>query len=265
MNNQFILITGASSGIGKELALELAQKKHNLVLIARRGTLLAQLKDQIEHDHNINVVCFSFDLADKNERSIKLAEIFSTYKIIQVYNNAGVGTYAPFANTDLDDHFKTIEVNVSALVEITHMACKHMLTHGLPSHITNIASMAAFVSMGQYSIYCGTKHFVRSFTEALAIEMKNTKIKFTCISPGGVETEFLSKAGQKLESGNSLILMKSNRVAKEAINAVENENLHHTPGLLNQLSLLIMKLLPKQLGNRLATFAMNKATSSTHS
>lgn len=260
--NEFTLISGASSGIGRSLANRLARDGKNLILLARRAELLSSLQAELEKKYSVEVVWFGVDLVDKEQRADILKKIFGKYCITTIYNNAGIGNYAPFLRNDLDDHFRSIELNVDAVVQISYLGCKHMLDHGIASNIVNIASMASFVSMARYSVYCGTKHFVRSFTEALALEFEKTNISFTCISPGGVATEFLNKAGQRLKVDESYVLMSSDKLADDVVVAVRKKKLHYTPGFLNQISLILMKFLSKKLGNKLATFAMEKATSS---
>lgn len=264
MNETYSLITGASSGIGKSFAEQLAAKKKNLILIARREELLNEIASELRLKFQIKVSVYALDLMKGQDNRETFSQIFKEHCITEVYNNAGAGHFAPFVETKLEDLLTNVDLNIKALVELTHISATHMRTHQRPSKIINIASMASFLSMGNFSVYCGTKHFVRSFTEALAIELKNSNISFTCISPGGVATEFLQHAGQKLNTSSSYVLMDSNVLVRKSLNAIESGKLHYTPGVLNQISLILMKFLPKQLGNRIASYAMQKSATSTY-
>lgn len=262
MSDIYTLITGASGGIGKAFAEELAKRGNNLILIARREEVLRDIAARLRQEFSVKVEIRAVDLINSEQRANELDTLFQSFTITHVINNAGMGHYQKFVESNLAASENTIKLNIDALVEVTHRAANHMQKHGKSSQITNIASMAAFVSMAQYSIYCGTKHFVRSFTEALAIELKESNIHFTCISPGGVATDFLEKAGQELHVKKSLVLMEPDLLVKKSLKAIGNKKLHYTPGLINQITLILMKILPKQLGNKVATFGMRKATGS---
>lgn len=264
MSVDFTLITGASSGIGKSFAEQLAAKKKNLILIARREERLNELAIELKKKHQIEVTVYPMDLLETSINRSKFDQIFQDHTVTELYNNAGVGHYAPFIETKLTDQLTTINLNITALTELTHIAVKHMTSHGRESRIINIASMASFISMANFSVYCGTKHFVRSFTEALSIEFKNSNIGFTCISPGGVATEFLEHAGQNVQSDSSFVLMDPNVLVRKSLRAIEQGKLHYTPGAHNRFVLILMKFLPKQLGNKIATLGMQRSAKSNY-
>lgn len=259
MSENYTLITGASSGIGKSFADELASRGENLILLARREERLQSIAKELKEKFKIEVEIFPIDLLDRKKRDLVFKNIFSSFKVTHVINNAGVGFFRKFASDELRNHHNTLNLNIDALVDLSYNAIKHMQEHKISSHITNISSIASFVSIDKFSVYCGTKHFVRSFSEALSIELADSNINVTCISPGGVATEFLGKAGQSVGANESIFLMDSQVLVEKSLKAITHNKLHYTPGVANQLTLVLMKFLPKQIGNRLASFVMNKA------
>lgn len=263
MIESYSLITGASSGIGRALAYKLASDQHNLILVARRESKLLAIKKEIQAKYpELNIVVSPCDLTD----SVKLEEVFTTlfdsYRVDHIFNNAGMGYFSSFKDLEFQKHRETIALNITSLTHLCHMATEHMLKHDFPAHIINIASMASKVSFSNFSVYCASKHYVRSLSESLAIELGHTNISVTCISPGGVNTEFLGKAGQKLARGGEIFLMSPSKLAEKILDAVKRKKIHYVPGMMNYLALCLLKFLPTQLANRIASKAMSKTVDS---
>ena len=193
------LITGASSGIGKELARIHASKGGNLILVARRTEALEALKTELESTYGIQVNTFTQDLTQAH--AAKKVYDFVNHSGLEVdylMNNAGFGGHGVFIDRPLDKDLEMIQLNVSALVELTHLFLQDMKERGY-GKILNTASTAGFLPGPLQATYFATKAFVISFTEGLSYELRNSGITVTALCPGPVKTEFEHVAG--LEGG----------------------------------------------------------------
>lgn len=194
------LITGASSGIGKELARIHAAKGGNLVLVARRTDSLEELKSELESKHEVKVTIFSQDLSEPHAAK-KVFDFIqkSGIEIEYLMNNAGFGGHGEFVDRPIEKDLEMIQLNVSALVELTHLVLQDMKARR-SGKILNTASTAGFLPGPLQTTYFATKAFVVSFTKGLAYELRNSGITVTALCPGPVKTEFEHVAG--LEGGN---------------------------------------------------------------
>lgn len=189
------LITGASSGIGKELARIHASKNGDLILVARRSEELEQLKKELEEKHAIKVWIFLKDLTSKGAAK----EVYEFTKSNQLeidylFNNAGFGGHGFFVDRPIAKDLEMIDLNVSALVELSHLFLQDMKKRKA-GKILNTASTAGFLPGPLQATYFATKAFVVSFSEALAHELKPHNISVTALCPGPVKTEFEKTAG----------------------------------------------------------------------
>lgn len=189
------LITGASSGIGKELARIHAKNNGDLILVARRLNLLESLKAELENKYSIQVIIIELDLTEKDAvtnliDSIKQKNITINY----LFNNAGFGGYGDFVEREIKQDLEMIQLNVTALVELTHGIANQMIENG-GGKILNTASTAGFLPGPLQATYFATKAFVVSFSQALNQELKSKKISVTALCPGPVQTEFIAVAG----------------------------------------------------------------------
>ena len=191
------LITGASSGIGMEMARILAGQDTHLVLVARRGKVLDTLKQELENMHGIQVRGFAVDLIDREATD----GIFETLQrdgvVVDVLiNNAGFGTFGLFAESDLEREQAMIDLNITALTRLTRHFLPGMVARG-HGRILNVASTAAFQPGPMMNVYYATKVYVLYFSEALATELEGTGVTVTTLCPGPVATEFISVAGME--------------------------------------------------------------------
>lgn len=189
------LITGASSGIGKELARIHASKNGDLILVARRSEELELLKKELEEKHAIKVWVFVKDLTSK----VAAKEVYEFTKSNQLevdylFNNAGFGGHGFFVDRPIAKDLEMIDLNISALVELSHLFLQDMKKRKA-GKILNTASTAGFLPGPLQATYFATKAFVVSFSEALAHELKPHNISVTALCPGPVKTEFEKTAG----------------------------------------------------------------------
>lgn len=187
---EYILITGASSGIGYEMANQLAEKKMNLILIARTETKLQQMQVELADRYGIEVKYFATDLSDINAakdlyEKVKDENLLVTYLV----NNAGVGNYGNFTETSLEEELNMIQLNISSLVVLSKLFAKEMVNRK-SGRIMNVSSVVAFLPMPYFSVYCATKAFVKAFSETLAAELEGTGVIVSSLYPGTVDTGF---------------------------------------------------------------------------
>ena len=194
MNNT-ALITGASSGIGSELARIHAKNKGDLILVARRMDRLESLKTELESNYAVKVELIEMDLAVPGAGT-KLMEMIQDRNIIikYLFNNAGFGGYGEFIERDLKIDMEMIQLNVSTLVEISHGIANQMVKNG-GGKILNTASTAGFLPGPLQATYFATKAFVVSFSQALNQELMHQGVSVTALCPGPVQTEFIAVAG----------------------------------------------------------------------
>lgn len=194
MNNT-ALITGASSGIGSELARIHAKNNGDLILVARRMDRLESLKTELESNYAVKVELIEMDLAVPGAGT-KLVEMMQDRNIIikYLFNNAGFGGYGEFIERDLKIDMEMIQLNVSTLVEISHGIANQMVKNG-GGKILNTASTAGFLPGPLQATYFATKAFVVSFSQALNQELMHQGVSVTALCPGPVQTEFIAVAG----------------------------------------------------------------------
>ena len=187
---EYILITGASSGIGYEMANELAAKGLNLILVARTEAKLQQMQSELINRYGILVQYFATDLSDVNAaknlyQKVKDENLLVTHLV----NNAGVGNYGNFTETPLEEELSMIQLNISSLVVLSKLFAQDMVKRK-SGRIMNIASVVAFLPMPYFSVYSATKAFVRAFSETLAAELEGTGVIVSSLYPGTVDTGF---------------------------------------------------------------------------
>jgi hypothetical protein len=184
------LITGASGGIGLELARIHASKGDNLVLVARSGEKLAEVRDELESKYNVNVRFLVSDLSIRYAAK-KVFDEVSNHKIAIDYliNNAGFGDFGLFAESDWDKQERMINLNITALAHLTRLFVPGMISRG-EGKILNVSSLAAFTPGPNMSVYFATKAFVLSLSEALNNELKDKGITVTALCPGSTESKF---------------------------------------------------------------------------
>ncbi|NRQ37418.1 SDR family oxidoreductase [Nonomuraea sp. NN258] len=184
------LVTGASRGIGTAYAHELAQRGANLVLLARSGEALRRVADEIRQAHQVDVIPVTADLAAPSGVTGLIAELDGQDLTVDLLvNNAGAGAVGPFLNSSLQRNVSSVELNITALMRLSHVLGGRMVAraHG---GIINVASTAAFQSMPYQASYAATKAFVLSFTEALAEELRDTGVRVMAAHPGATDTGF---------------------------------------------------------------------------
>jgi short-subunit dehydrogenase len=231
--NEYILITGASSGIGLEMAKLLAEKNFNLILVARSEDKLRSLKTDLIHQFAIEVEYLLFDLSEPNAALDLYHHIIEKkYLVTGLINNAGFGDYGNFVDMPLKKDEEMIAVNITALVGLTKLFGSDMVKVG-NGRIMNVASILSFLPFPYYSVYSATKSFVLAFTETVAAEMQGTGVTITALCPGTVETPFHTAEMRKTNAMSANKPMPSIVVAKAGVSLFLNGKNKKIVGFMN--------------------------------
>ncbi len=241
------LITGASSGLGKDYATEYAKAKQDLYLIARRIDRLSAIKEELERLYGIKVLIAQVDLADPKQLDDFLSSLDPELFINRLINNAGFGHHGPFEESGDLTIDGMIEVNIASLTALCAYVIPAMKA-AKEGEILNVASMAAFTPGPYMAQYYATKAYVLSLSMALHEELKPFGIKVSALCPGPTHTEFGKVAAYKNDSGiQSALSMESLPVVRMSIKALEKNRSVAVPGTSNKVLRVLMKLIPKGL------------------
>ena len=241
------LITGGSVGIGAALADVFAEHGHDLILVARSPEKLEARADAIRRRFGVRVSCVPEDLADPDgPRRVHEAVAGQHLEVHNLVNNAGVGLYGKFANTDLHAEQKMIQLNVTSPVELTKRFLPAMIERR-SGRILNVASTAAFVPGPWMSIYYATKAFLLSFSEAIDYELKPSGISVTALCPGPTESEFKVRAGSLRSRLFEAVVMDAPTVARAGYEGMIRGKTVVVPGLRNKLIPIAARLIPRPL------------------
>lgn len=241
--SDWVLVTGPSSGIGRELARLFAADRFNLVLVARNEAALQQLADELRAEHGIRTKVLARDLGRANAAK----EVFAALQGIPVsvlVNNAGFGVFGPFARRDLQVQTELLQVNMTAMVQLTHWFLQPMLARK-DGRILNVSSVAAFQPGPTMNVYSATKAFEYSFSRALAWELKGTGVSVTTLCPGTTRTGFFDRAGIRIEGGWPM--MDARRVAKAGYRGLMRGKRVVIPGFWNKLASALARHAPEPI------------------
>lgn len=230
---EYILITGASSGIGYEMAKQFAIKNYNLLLVARSEDKLQKLQHELHTQYKIEVEYLLYDLSEPNAAQDLYNHIKqNNYLVTGLINNAGFGDYGNFTEMPLKNDEEMIAVNITALVGLTKLFGADMAKQG-KGKIMNVASLLSFLPFPYYSVYSATKSFVLAFTETVATELEETGVIVTALCPGTVETPFHTNAMRKTNAMNTNKPMPADVVAKAGVELFINGKGKKIVGFLN--------------------------------
>ncbi|MBV0920135.1 SDR family NAD(P)-dependent oxidoreductase [Mycobacteroides chelonae] len=239
-----VVITGASSGIGTELAYGLAKRGYSLTLVARRKDRMDKLADILTARHHIEVGVQALDLGTESGRA-ELREWIAANRIAGLCNSAGFGTSGVFHELPLDREREEIEVNVITLVELTYAAVAGMVDRGTGA-VLNIASVAAFQPIPYMATYAATKAYVQSFSEAVHEELRGTGVSCTVLCPGPVPTEWAEIASAERFSVPG-VQVSAKQVAAAAIKGMQQGARSVVPGAVPQAMTVAGRYTPRSL------------------
>lgn len=246
------LITGASSGIGEEFAIQLAPYLQEIVIAARRTERLEELAETLRGiNENLHVIIHTCDLERREERILLAQRILSLSPLSSLLiNNAGLGDYGEFISSDAEKTQSMLSLNIEALTMLTHSLLPSLEEHG--GGIINISSLASSLPIPDFAVYAAGKSYVLSFSEALRLELRHLNIPVLAVCPGPVHTEFGQVARRtgfsgNMMPGNSFVSVSRELVVRESLRALRTNKARVYPGFKIKCSAWLLALLPMPL------------------
>ncbi|MBP6312605.1 MAG: SDR family oxidoreductase [Flavobacteriales bacterium] len=254
MEKGYALVTGASQGFGRAIALQLAERGHGIIAVARTRSKLNEMADACGALNGGRVRIIESDLTAPDASS-KLADdvIASGEQLDILVNNAGEAIWGLFAAKPLNDHLRMMKLNMTVPVELTHLLIPH-LKRSKRAYILNVGSMAGYNAMATLSTYSGSKSFILRWSRSLRMELEGTGIRVCCVCPGSIVTGFTERAGmQALDELAKKFGHPPEPVAKAAVSAMFSGKAEVVPGLMNSITVFAMGLMPEALVERIAS------------
>jgi uncharacterized protein len=242
----YTLITGASAGLGRQLAIQCARQQRNLILLALPGRDLRSLAQELEDQYMIKAVSVELDLTEGESIRSIAEKIIGKYSIDMLINNAGIGGTADLEQSTLEEIDRIIQLNIRATALITRMLIPALTRHPR-SYIMNISSMAAFTPMAYKTVYPASKAFIYSFSVGLNEEYKDRGLSVSVIHPGPILTNF-DTTRRIIEQGRRarLGLLPTQRIAAIALQGTLEGKPVIVPGAWNQFNAGLIKMMPLQ-------------------
>ncbi len=260
-HNKTALITGASSGIGKAMAEQLAQQGCHLILVARRSDRLFQIAQQLQTQFGIDVHVMSLDLFKPNSAQQLFDQIQQQSLSVDILiNNAGFGHLTDFQQHNYEHFEKMIQLNIQALTQLTHLFSTQMCQRR-QGHILLVGSIGAWLPTPYMAVYAASKAYVRSLGLSLNRELAHYDVQVTITNPGGTATEFTDQSGQEVPAWvDKLLVLPAERVAKISLIALAKGRTEVIPGLRYKLSIHSLLLVPMAMITRGASLFFRPPT-----
>lgn len=243
--SETVLITGATSGIGYEFTKLFAKKGYKIIAMGRSEKKLENLQIFIEKEYSAYIKTIKYNLANINEIN-RLSEEVKNMDIDIFINNAGFNVYGKFSETDFEEELNMINVNIIALTKLTKIIGQNMLKRG-NGKILNMGSTGSFVPGPYNSVYCASKAYVYSFSQALAKEFENTRVSVTTLCPGATDTNFAKNANMVNIPLFKSNVMKAEEVATIGYKALMKNKRFIIAGIKNKAMILFSKFVPQKL------------------
>ena len=243
----YILITGAGSGLGREFAKSFAERGFNLLLVSRNTGKLEEVKSEILKEKQVNIICLGVDLS-KEDGSQEIYDYCkkNSLNVIVLVNNAGYGDYGELAEGDIATYKNMLDLNDKALMTLTYLFLQDMKKDRF-GHIINVASIAGFMPGPYMAVYYASKAFVLSFSLAIKEELKPYSIKVTTLCPGPVRTSFWERAGVKMSGfKDSWLARDAKNVARTLMKAFDSGKGLVIDGFINKAAVFGANMLGKE-------------------
>jgi len=249
----YALITGATKGIGKAIATELASRMYNVLLVARSENLLKEVTEELQAKYSAGCHYLALDLTanDAPEKVVQWIEK-NNFPVSILVNNAGYTVWSEFEKSNLNEQLNMMQLNMNTMVQLTHKLLP-FLRKQQKSYILNVASTSAYQAIPAMSTYAASKSFVIYFTRGLRLELKNSNISVSCISPGTTDSDFMNRAKMDaLKETAAKFSMKPEVVAKIAVDGMLKGKAEIIPGFVNWISVMMSYFLPKSVPEGIA-------------
>jgi uncharacterized protein len=236
------LVTGASAGIGREFARQLAARGHDLVLVARDQGRLDEVAADLRDAHGVGVETLSADLTDRDDMRRVAARLADPQRPVDVLvNNAGFGVNHFFVGGSLDEELRQLDVLCTAVLVLSHAAAPAMTARGRGAIVT-VSSVSAFTTQATYS---AAKAWATAFSEVLAGELRGSGVAVTAVHPGFTRTEFHARAGMDMSRTPAVMWLDAERVVADALRGARTGRRIVVPGLLYQAITVLLGVLPR--------------------
>ncbi|WBO83874.1 SDR family NAD(P)-dependent oxidoreductase [Hymenobacter yonginensis] len=248
------LITGASRGIGRAFAAELARRGYNLLLVARSAAQLEEVAAELRQQFKVQAAVLAQDLAAPHAvETVAEWAGSQTQELAVLVNNAGYGLWGRFEDLALEEQQNMLQLNMHVPVALTHRLLP-TLRRQPRAYILNVASTAAYQAVPTLTLYAASKAFLLSFSRGLRYELRDTSVSVTCLSPGATTTDFADRAGMSagLQETANKVSMTPAQVAQAGIEAMLSGEAELIPGALNKISSKLTGLVPKSLTEKIA-------------
>ena len=240
------LITGATSGIGHEFAVQLASRGHDLVIVARDPARLEAVAQRLRADHRVQVEVLRADLADRAQLQTVADRVADSADPVDVlFNNTGYGLKGRFVDNDAAVEEALFDVLARAVLVLSHAAAQAMSSRGNGT-IINVSSVAGFLALGTYS---AAKSYVTVFSEGLSAELAGTGVRVTALCPGYVTTEFQQRAGLSTP-GPGFLWLETQRLVTDCLADVERGKVVSVPSLQYKAAVGLLRVVPRPLLRR---------------
>jgi uncharacterized protein len=227
------------------MAKTFASKGHAVLAVARREKRLLELCQEMAEMHAAGVRYLALDITSHDAAQTLFEEAILVFgKVHVLVNNAGMSPYQEFHELNGEHLRQILSLNIQALTELCYVFMPHMLAHGEPSHVVNVGSVGGYAPLPKFSVYSGSKHYVRMFTNLLYYEYRGSNIQVSALHPGGVLTEFPALAGQRIKKSAQKTMLTPEQVAEQAYPAILKGKRVIIPGAINKLAVLMGKILP---------------------
>ena len=244
LKNRWSLVTGASAGIGRELAGELAQAGSNLVLVARRESLLSDLATELKSAYGIEVDYHALDLSQP-EAAQALVDGVTSRPVSVLVNNAGYAVLGGFEGASPEGLVNMTDLNVRFLTELSRRMLPKLLAHPDGGRILNLGSVAGHQGVPNMAAYAATKAYVNAFSEGLGWELRGTSVRVSCLQPGQTKSEFFNHS----DKGHVLMarfgLLSAEKVARDGVALIRSGRSGLVVGLVNKMTIFLLRLFPR--------------------
>lgn len=243
-DEKYTLITGASTGLGKEFAIECARRGMNLILVSLPHENLEELGQELSASYSVRVACREVDLTNRKLLEELIDWITENFSVNMLINNAGIGGTQFFIDSPIDYLDNMIQLNIRAMTLLTRLLLPELKTHP-KAYILNVSSLAAFSPVPFKTIYPASKAFIHHFTRGLKAELKDTNIRVCVLNPGPIMT---NKDVTKRINGQSfyvrLSIMSPERIARIAVRKLLRGHAVIIPGFMNRFNAFFIRLAP---------------------
>lgn len=257
--SRWIVVTGASSGLGMEMARQLAhQHKANLILVARRLDNLNILKSELEKTEGIRCHVIAADLSFPTDIDRVYEESIEVGDVYGVILNAGVTYFGKHLDMDWGTFQKLLATNVTSVVRLMNLFVPYLVRKQQGGGVMVVSSVASLLPVPYQAAYAGSKAFITHFTQSLRQELREENVSVTVFAPGGIDTEMTR--GSKLRYfENTVFLQDVQSCAKDGLQAMQSRHALHVPGILNRIQLFFTRFIPRNLVAIIAQNAYRKA------